>query len=175
MTSHNPEPEFSRPIPVERLGSAEIVETIEASQAERARLAERFGIVSLDRFDTSVRLQRREGGIVRVSGRFEADVVQNCVVTLEPFPSHIEDGFSADFTQAAVEPVQDLNLDADYDAPEPIEGGAIDIGELAAQFLSLALDPHPRSPGAELETSWSDPDAVEPSPFAVLERLKPQS
>ena len=164
--------EFSRPILVDRLSSVEFVEAIEADSSERSRLAERFGLVSLDRLDASVRVQRREGGIVRVAGQLVADVVQTCVVTLEPFPSHIEDSFTVEFTQAPLETVQDLSLDPEQDAPEPIEGGTIDVGELAAQHLSLALDPHPRAPGAELDGGWSDPGTSEPSPFAVLEKLK---
>lgn len=172
MTAPGPDFEFSRPIPVERLGSTDFVETIEADPAERARLTERFRLVSLDRLDASVRVQRRQGGIVRVVGRLVADVVQTCVVTLEPFPSHIEDGFSMDFTEEAAEPVQDLSLDAEIEAPEPIEGGIIDVGELVAQYLSLALDPHPRAPGAALDPRWFESGAGDPSPFAVLEKLK---
>jgi len=177
VTASTPESEFSRPFPVDRLGSAEAVETIEASPEERARLAERFGLVSLDHFAALVKLQRREGGLIRVSGRLEADVVQTCVVTLEEFPSHVEDSFSADFTEAAAaESDPEADFDVDYESPEPIRGGVIDIGELTAQFLSLALDPHPRAPGAAIGKAWSDEDkAAAPSPFAVLEKLKPRS
>jgi uncharacterized metal-binding protein YceD (DUF177 family) len=164
--------EFSRPIAVDRLSSVEFVEAIEADSGERARLAERFGLVSLDRLDASVRVQRRDGGIVRVAGQLVADVVQTCVITLEPFPSHIEDSFTVEYTEAPPETKQDLNLDPEYEAPEPIEGGVIDVGELAAQYLSLALDPHPRAPGAELDGCWSESGHSDPSPFAVLEKLK---
>ena len=173
MTTSDTELEFSRPVPVDRLGSVEFVEAIAAGSAERVRLAERFGLVSLARLDASVRLQRREGGIVRVTGQLVADIVQTCVVTLEPFPSHIEDSFSLDFSESPVETAKDLNLDPDYDAPEAIAGGVIDVGELAAQYLSLALDPHPRAPGAELDSQWSNGESRELSPFAVLEKLKP--
>ena len=172
MTVSEPALEFSRPIIVDRLSSVEFVEAIEADSGERARLAERFGLVSLDRLDASVRVQRREGGIVRVAGQLVADVVQTCVVTLEPFPSHIEDSFTVEYTDAPLKAIQDLSLDAEYETPEAIEGGVIDVGELAAQYLSLALDPHPRAPGAELDGRWSDSALSEPSPFTVLEKLK---
>ncbi|HLG87864.1 MAG TPA: DUF177 domain-containing protein [Alphaproteobacteria bacterium] len=164
--------EFSRPIAVDRLSSVEFVEAIEADSGERARLAERFGLVSLDRLDASVRIRRREGGNVRVAGQLAADIVQTCVITLEPFPSHIEDSFTVEYTEAPPEAKQDLSLDLEYETPEPIEGGIIDVGELVAQHLSLALDPHPRAPGAELDQRWSDSGQNEPSPFAVLEKLK---
>ncbi len=35
------------------------------------------------------------------------------------------------------------------DPPEPIVNGFIDLGQLAAEFLVLGLDPYPRKPGAE--------------------------
>ena len=63
--------------------------------------------------------------------------------------------------------------DAD-DAPEPIEGGIIDLGEAVAQQLALALDPYPRAPGAAIlpEIGVNAGAAVarspEPGPFAAL-------
>jgi hypothetical protein len=175
VTASSPESEFSRPFPIDRLGAAEAVATLEATPEERVRLAERFGLVSLDRFAASVKLQRREGGLIRVGGRLEAEIVQTCVVTLEDFPSHVEDSFSVDFTEAAAEPVQTLDLDIEHDPPEPVQDGIVDIGELAAQYLSLALDPHPRAPGAAIGQMWSGEEGAKASPFAVLQKLKPHT
>jgi hypothetical protein len=94
------------------------------------------------------------------------------VVTLEPFPSHVEDSFAVDFGDAAETEADEIDVDMDQDPPEPIVGGVIDIGELTAQYLSLALDPYPRSPGVAMEEVWSDADPGALSPFAVLEGLK---
>ncbi|MEM6491718.1 MAG: DUF177 domain-containing protein, partial [Pseudomonadota bacterium] len=58
------------------------------------------------------------------------------------------------------------------DAPEPVDGDAIDLGELAAQALSLALDPHPRAPDAPDDASYAEADSAPPSPFAKLAVLK---
>ncbi len=148
------EPEFSRPVAVEPIGRGEAVETIEASPAERAALARRFGLNGLDRLAAELRLRRGPGGqIITVEGRLEADVVLTCVVTLEPFPAHIEDSFSARF----IEPKGGRRLaESDFgdeleEAPEEIEGDSIDIGELVAQHLSLAIDPYPRAPEARFD------------------------
>ncbi len=35
------------------------------------------------------------------------------------------------------------------DPPDPIVNGRIDLGQLAAEFLALGLDPYPRKPGVE--------------------------
>jgi uncharacterized metal-binding protein YceD (DUF177 family) len=177
-----PKPEFSRPFAVDRLGSRPVIETLNASTGELARLAARFQLVAIDRLGAVVRLERRAGtDIVHVEGRLEADVVQTCVVTLAPFPSHVEDSFDLDFAPDGQSPgheagSHEIDLDMDADPPEPIENGVIDTGELVAQHLSLALDPYPRSPGAILDEAWTagENDAP-PSPFDVLRSLKPQA
>jgi uncharacterized metal-binding protein YceD (DUF177 family) len=52
----------------------------------------------------------------------------------------------------------------------------LDLGEVAAEELSLALDPYPRKPGARLEKSRygeSEEEAEKGrNPFAVLAGLK---
>ena len=63
------------------------------------------------------------------------------------------------------------------DAPEPLDTPEIDVGELIAQHLALALEPHPRRPGAVLESGGGEAQfpelAVRPnSPFAKLGQLK---
>jgi uncharacterized metal-binding protein YceD (DUF177 family) len=60
-------------------------------------------------------------------------------------------------------------LDA-VDPPDLIEDGIIDLGGYVVEHLALELDPFPRKPGAEFTPPETDP---EPSPFAVLARLKP--
>jgi uncharacterized metal-binding protein YceD (DUF177 family) len=145
---------------------------LSANAAECAALARRFGIVALDRLSASLRIERVPGGLVRVSGRLEADVVQNCVVSLVDFGSHVEESLSADFGDSPARIGAEVDVDLDYDPPEPIEGGVIDLGELVAQYLSLALDPHPRAPGAFLDADFNDPDVARRSPFAILEKLK---
>ena len=174
MAQKFPEPEFSRPFVADRLGANPITETLLATPAECAAVAKRMRIVSLGQFSATVTLQRTIGGLIHVSGRLAADVVQTCVVTLVDFPSHVEDSFAVDFgdAPAALGLGDEIEIDLDDDPPEPIDGGIIDIGELATQYLALALDPHPRAPGATLEAAWVGPDAAELSPFAVLKNLK---
>jgi uncharacterized metal-binding protein YceD (DUF177 family) len=156
------------------LGSTSVTETLQAGPAERAALALRFGIVDLEQLSATLNLERILGGLIRVVGRLEADVVQNCVITLIDFPTHIEDSFTVDFagTEMPIGPGAEITVDVDYDPPEPVEGGVIDMGELVAQYLSLALDPYPRSPGAAIDPVWADSDAAERSPFAILKNLK---
>jgi uncharacterized metal-binding protein YceD (DUF177 family) len=168
----NLEPEFSRPFVVDRLGANPVTQPIFASAKECAALARRFGIVALDGLSASLKLERVPGSSVRVSGRLEADVTQTCVLSLVDFASHVEESFSTDFGDAPALAGTEIDVDFDIDPPEPIEGGVIDLGELVAQYLSLALDPHPRAPGAALDAEWTGDEDAARSPFAVLKKLK---
>ncbi len=172
MAPKQPEPEFSRPFVADRLGRTAVTETLLASPAECAALAKRLGLVELGQLSATVTLERRMGGLIHAAGRLAADVVQTCVVTLVAFPSHVEDSFALDFGNAPAEFGDEIEVDPDYDPPEPIEDGIIDLGELVAQYLALALDPHPRAPGATLDPAWSGVGADDMSPFAVLKNLK---
>ncbi|QGM44484.1 YceD family protein [Methylocystis heyeri] len=60
-------------------------------------------------------------------------------------------------------------VDIDADAPDPLIGGAIDLGAVVSEFLTLGLDPYPRRPGAVFEEPHR-PDA-EDNPFAALRRI----
>ncbi|PKU25564.1 YceD family protein [Telmatospirillum siberiense] len=168
--------EFSRPVQVDRFGHDERRYDIEANGEERAALAERYGILSVDSFTAHLRLRRISGERLLLKGRFSADVVQSCVVSLEPVSAHLEEDFSlvyaADLDEEDVE--VDIGL-TEEDPPEPIEGGVIDLGEAAAEHLALALDPFPRAPGASFQGGDEPPEPEPPpkvSPFAALASLK---
>ncbi len=139
-------PEFSRIVAVPRMGRP-ATHRIAADEAERAALARRFDLVSLDRLEAEVRLERRRDGLVRLDALSKADVVQSCVVTLEPVAATIEEPFTLFYGEAPAS--RELMLDAEAETVEPLEGDRIDIGEALAQQLSLALNPFPRVPSAE--------------------------
>jgi hypothetical protein len=169
-------PEFSRLVDLTRLGDEEALYDIEADARERKALARRFGLLDLPRLAAQVRM-RRAGGGVRVRLALEADLVQACVVTLEPVAAHVEESASVLFAPEA-RPGQPFEIDLsafEGDIPEPLEGDSIDIGELTAQYLALALDPYPRAPGVRFEAYFSGPKgegaARRPGPFSALERL----
>jgi len=177
MSTVPTEAEFSRIVDIAGLAEDEIRRDIVANEREREALARRFGLIALDRLAATVRLVRIRGGAVRVNADFEADVVQACVVTLAPVPAHITESFSVTFSpMAAHEPAEELDLSPTADdVPEPLVGGAIDIGETVAQYLALALDPYPRAPGVRFEpVVYAGPEhkVLENSPFSALASLR---
>jgi hypothetical protein len=143
-----------------------------ADERVRAAVAKVAGLRELPRLEASFDVSRRGGGL-HVIGSVSATVGQNCVVTLEPLANEVEETIDLIF-----EPPQRLAASADnegqqhgvkWDDPEPLVGGVVDLGALAAEFLILGLDPYPRKPGAVFEP----PQGGEPDrgPFAALGRL----
>ena len=56
---------------------------------------------------------------------------------------------------------------------DPYDGGAIDLGEAAAETMALALDPFPRGPGAEAALKAAGVISEEEAgPFGALAGLK---
>lgn len=160
-----PAPEFTRMIDVSRLAAGEKVCDIAATPSERAALAARFGLLDLARLTASVKVSRIVGGFVRLEADLSADVVQSCVVTLDPVANTVEEHFSLLYGAAAEEGEAEIILSGEAEIVEPLGDGVIDIGEVVAQQLSLALDPYPHKPGATVEAMQ---ESGLQSPFAAL-------
>ncbi|MEX2628887.1 MAG: DUF177 domain-containing protein [Tistlia sp.] len=168
---------FSRPFNLRELGERPVRRSVEADAGERAALAERFGLLGLERLTADLTLRRLRGGsVVRVAGQLSAAATQRCIVTLGPVPATLDEAFELDFQPAVEEEATEVVLDAEVEEPEPLTGDRLDLGELVAQQAALALDPYPRAAGARLaQSDWGASDEEEvPSdnPFAALASLK---
>lgn len=178
---HQQRAEFSRLVAADRVGGDETVKEISASAGERAALAERFGWVSMQRLTAKVRLRRLKRDLIRVSGRYEAELEQPCVVTLEPVPAHVDEEFSQLYAEDGGLDEEDgavIIAPTEEEPPEPVVAGEIDIGEAVVQQLAVALDPYPRAPGAALPEVLTGSDGSRDEaaderagPFAALAEL----
>jgi uncharacterized metal-binding protein YceD (DUF177 family) len=177
--------EIERIIDVERLGaSGSTALDIAASESERAALAKRFGFLSLPAFSARVTIDRRPGGRVVVEGRLRGKIVQACILTLDPVTQDLDETFRIVFRQDLTEERDPESGEAlvspQADAPEPLSGNMLDVGEIVAEQLSLAADPYPRRPGAKLEDILPKPrgnsrparQEQRRHPFAGLAALK---
>lgn len=168
--------EFSRLFPVDRVPDLGAREKLEATPDERAALAQRFELVSIESLTGRLELLPWRKGGIRLRGKIEADVTQSCVVTLEPFSTHVTveiERFFLGRTNAGATQVRDVES-LEGDEPDLIVDNAIDLGELAAEELGLALDPYPRKPGAEFASGPEPENAPEKTrqPFASLAALR---
>lgn len=176
MTGDKGDPEFKRTLRLDAIGADGTAErNLTASDAECAAVAMRLGLEALSGLRAELTISRLPGREIGVSGHIVADVVQTCVVTLDPVPDHIDDTFEARFTTVAQDVPQDVIIGPDdEDLPEPVEDGILDLGELTVQQLSLALNPWPRHPDAELPAEARF-DPARDGPFAALAGLTPKA
>jgi uncharacterized metal-binding protein YceD (DUF177 family) len=169
------DPDFSHTVAVADRPDREV--RIEAKADERAALARRLGLVALDSLEATIRLLVKAGGrVVRLRGTLRAEVIQSCVVTMEPMRSRIEIPFERHYEAAeglGTPAVVDIALDGE-EAPEPLVDGTIDLGKAVAEQLALEIDPFPRIPGAAFNGYVSAAASrVESSgPFAALAKIK---
>lgn len=140
-------PEWSRPERLDAIGSAERHVAITADEAERAALARRFALLGVERLEAAIAVRQEAHGIV-ARGRVRGRVVQACVATGEPVTAEIDEPIDLLFVEAPQGDEAEVELSAGALDTVEIEGGAIDLGEAAAETLALALDPFPRSPEA---------------------------
>ena len=147
--------EIERIVDLERMGVGGAALEIAASEGERVALAKRFGFLGLPAFSARVTVDRRTGGQVVVEGRLRGKIVQACILTLEPVTQDLDETFRIVFRQDAQDERDpesgEAVLSAQADAPEPLTGNLLDVGEIVAEQLSLAADPYPRRPGVTLE------------------------
>ena len=113
-------------------------------------------------------------GCFRLTAKLSADVEQACVVTLDPVPSRCVERIELELhpagTAESVAGRETLDVLSTRES-EAYEGGRIELGQLAFELLSVALDPYPRVPGAALaDAQGADRQAL--SPFASLAKLR---
>lgn len=165
--------DFAHRLPLDQIRDGDRIDLC-ANDRERAALVERLGLLSLDRLEAHAVLAR-DGQKVRASGRLKAVLEQACVATGEPCPAHIDEPFDLLFlpeprVSGADEEIElgEADLDTVFH-----DGSAIDLGDAVADTLALALDPYPRSAGADAALKEAGVlTEEEAGPFAALAALK---
>ena len=166
--------EFSRLLKLLDLDHDNVQRSISANPTECGALAKRFDIVELRCLSVSLVADRvPDSLLVRVAGSLHAEVVQRCIATLEPYAAKVDAPIDELFgPEAGNVEIADTPFDEAM-PPEPFDGDAIDLGELAAQQLALALDPYPKKSDGVVEdvNSSEQPlgsDEVANKPFSKL-------
>jgi uncharacterized metal-binding protein YceD (DUF177 family) len=148
--------------------------TLVADERTRAAIAKLAGLRALPRLEAHFEIMPRGRDRLHVTGTIAATVGQDCVVTLEPIDSEIEEPVDLVFAPSAAPTIveeEGARIEVtSVDAPEPLIGGSIDLGAIASEFLMLAIDPYPRKAGVVFEPPAKDADTG--GPFAGLAALK---
>lgn len=176
--------EFSRPISIDDVPNLGRTWVVTATPEECRALADRYGILDVEGLEAKVKVRpvgRTDS--FKVEGTLTASVVQACVVSLEPVRQSVSETFAVVFAPEAEEGGGDgwdgageltVDLTAE-DPPDPLVDGKIDLGEVVAEHLALALDPFPRAEGAEIQGFSPEPEpeqTVTNRPFAVLAEFR---
>ncbi len=141
-------PEYSHMIDLRQITDGPL--TLEPGEAERRRLAGRFGITSIDNMKAVLRMSV-DGSRVEVKGRLVAQIVQACAISGEDFPVSINETIALRFVPPVKDytPDEEIEITADDLDEIEYEGTSFDLGEAVAQSLALAIDPFAEGPDAD--------------------------
>jgi uncharacterized metal-binding protein YceD (DUF177 family) len=196
-TPHNtklPESEWFVPFRADSVSSNGRKLKITADADQLKDIAKRLNVKQVKSLSADIAMDIQNGGhILHIAGQFNADVIQECVSTLEPLESQIEENFEAwyaDFDKAvpfvrakhqikAMEEGDEVQMLEENDDPEPLTDGQVDLGEVVVQFLSLAINPYPRKDGVgdegdEPKEVAQIGSSLRPNPFAALKNWRPK-
>jgi uncharacterized metal-binding protein YceD (DUF177 family) len=164
--------EFARPQRVDTIGDDARTIEIDADAQERAALAKRFDLIGIEKLTGKFTIRRDAAGIV-AEGRVAAAVTQACSITGDPLPATVDEPVALRFVAEEDAGQDEVELgDSDIDVI-PYDGGTIDLGEVAAETMALALDPFPRGPNAEVVLKEAGVLSEEQAgPFGALAGLK---
>jgi uncharacterized metal-binding protein YceD (DUF177 family) len=165
--------DFAHNLSLDRIRDGDRIDLVADEQECRA-VAERLGLKSIERFEAHAALSR-DGEAIRATGRLKAALEQSCVATGDPVPARIDEAFDLSFLPEPKVAAPDDELELSPAELDVIfhDGAAIDLGSAIADTLALAIDPYPRSAGAEdalKEAGVISED--EAGPFAALAALK---
>jgi uncharacterized metal-binding protein YceD (DUF177 family) len=167
----NPDIAWTHPVAVAELPEEGAEFRLEADEIAREALAKFAGVIAVPKLSAVFQVKPVADGGASVEGMLEATVTQQCGVSLEPFDSNVTEAVSLRFApEGEVEAVAGMpEDDLDFDPPDILQDGTLDLAAVAAEFLALGCDPYPRKPGVVFEAKE---EGGKTSAFAILEQLK---
>lgn len=177
-------PEWSHKVDITHISATPQKLNIAASAEQCKDVARRLRVEKIVSLRATATLQRQGSShIIYVAGTLEADIDQLCAVSGEKLESHVTEDFEAWYSdeenvvsldrarreKTALLTEGEIPMADEKDDPEPVTDGHIDVGELAVQYLSLAIDPYLKGdlgaePPAEAppvkEGGWHNPFAA---------------
>jgi uncharacterized metal-binding protein YceD (DUF177 family) len=164
--------DFSHRLALDQIRDGERIDLV-ADETERAAIAKRLGLMSIDRLEAHVVLERN-GGEVRATGRIKAALTQSCVASGETLPARVDEAFELRFVpEPSGKPDDEVELDPKELDVVFHDGAGIELGAAIADSLMLSLDPYPRGPNADAALQAAGVLSEEQAgPFAALAKWK---
>lgn len=157
-----------------RAGRQESEISLHPEAKEREALAGALGIRGIRKLRFEGRLVPEGSSDWRLEAKLGATVIQDCVVTLEPVTTRIDEQVTRRYLSRMEDPEGGTEVEIpDDDTIEPLPA-TLDVVQVMMEALALALPAFPRAEGVEaVEETYADPGA-EPiteektKPFAGL-------
>ncbi|KIC20772.1 YceD family protein [Leisingera sp. ANG-Vp] len=152
---------------------------IAPGKEELAAIAAELGLTALRKLRFVGAVKARGKRDWQLTGELGATVVQDCVVTLEPVSTRIDEKVSLTYL-ANFETPEGSEVEMPEDDSTEALGTHIDPGEVMVEALALHLPAYPRKDGAELgEAVYAEPGVApmrdeDARPFAGLAALRGQ-
>lgn len=168
----------------EVLKKREIEKILTFSEVERTAFAEDMEVRAVNQINANLIVKPiREGRGISVIGEIRAEILQNCVVTLNPVQENVQEKLHLRYLQEADMPVPVteeegafINIrDSDFDI-EPLVNKEVNLYEIIRETLLLNLTPFPKSKEAETADFNRAPPEEESisvnRPFEILAEYK---
>jgi Large ribosomal RNA subunit accumulation protein YceD len=191
MILKNESMEWSHMLDADEVTSKPLNLVIHPNETQKKALCKRLGLHAIEDLQADLELRRNAGNmIIHIRGKLEGVIKQKCVVTLAPVREQVAEEFegwfadvnqAVSFTKAKRErlSLQEKNeqpILEEFDDPEAIVDGQIDLGEFVTQHFSLSLNPYPRAEGVEFEkakdVTENEAEGIYHNPFAALKDWK---
>ena len=157
-----------------RLGHTGDEVVLDADDAERAALAKAVAVLEVPKFSARIVLKKLSPTRFSLHYDLAAEILQACVVTLEPLAARITKDFVRELhhTPSLNRVTREIIITpGDDELPDEIESLHYDLAAPLLEEFLLAIDPYPRATGVEFAPPEGMGDKPE-SPFAVLKALK---
>jgi len=172
--------DYSYPVPVDMITHKEKRYNLDADESDRASVADILKLPRVNIFKAKYVVKGyKKSTLIEVKGEFEANITQNCVVSLEDFDKDYSGEFrvmyDSKLKQKFVKDDEECDV-RELDAPEVILGAEIDLVHVALEQLSLLLDDYPRQDNVSFdfkpEFTEETIKAEKKNPFEILASLK---
>jgi len=181
--------EWNAPIPIDSIPREGITKSITADQTTRDALALRYDLYTVQALSCDIHVKPKSDKMTyHVKGDIKGQLDQKSSVSGKPVPTDIHYDFEAWYQdQSRITSFQDakknkdesnqdeFEIENEKDSPEKLHNNIIDLGDIAAEFLGLALDDYPRTDSEKEGTGdyiEVNPEDAKPNPFAALASLK---
>lgn len=140
-----------------------------ASDNELKSLATRFKFLDVLALSAELTICKSARDCWDVAGQLKGVVVQACSSTGVPLRETVDFLIEERYVRTVGNQEE---VEVHMGLAEPLENGAINIGELLAQSLAIAVTPWPRAP--EAPETYTSGEEMPEHPFARLAALKRQ-